>query len=335
MKHHFGDFLDRDGDYWTVVPNRERYSYVIGDVPPGSKEITIVTIGGNDESWEKVSTFPNLEELTLHEPTKLQLEAVSDLKILKRLRITHARPTDLSFLKSSLNIEELVLEYVSGFSDLSPLKYLKKLRSLHLENLRRVSDFSGLIGLESLKYLRIDGTLDWKQPIEDFEFLRGLPNLEVLSFGQIINKSPYPALLPVRDLKNLKRIKLVWNMLAPEEYALMEVALPEVAGADWGPYRRFAYSLLPIPQNDIRAHLPEDVIKLNHPEITINYKGERRLNDPANEWYEFTGKKAGRVKCSNPTSKAKCDEYEKKYNLMKNEARRIISSSEHDGSKNL
>ena len=335
MKHHFGDLLDRDGGYWTVVPNRDRYVYEIGDVPAGSKEITIVTIGSSDESWERVLTFPNLEELTLHEPTKLQLEAISNLKELKRLRITHARPTNLNFIKSLINIEELVLEYVSGFSDLSPLKSLKMLRSLHLENLRRVSDFGGLVGMENLKYLHIDGTLDWKQPIEDFEFLKGLSNLEVLSFGQIINKSPYPALLPVAGLKRLKRIKLVWSMLAAEEYALMEVALPDVAGADWGPYRRFAYSSLPIPQNDIRAHLPEDVIKLNHPEITINYKGERRLNDPANEWYEFTGKKSGRVKCNSPSAKVKCDEYETKYNLMKDEARRIISNSDYASATNL
>lgn len=328
MKHHFGDLLDRDGDYWTVVPNRERYAYAIGDVPPGSEAITIVTIGGSDESWERVFTFPNLEELTLHEPTKLQLEAASNLTALKRLRIAHARPKDINFIANLVNVEELILEYVSGFSDLSPLKSLKKLRSLHLENLRRVDDFDGLSGIESLKYLRIDGTLDWKQPISDFEFLKGLPNLEVLSFGQVINKAPYPALFPVVGLKKLKRIKLVWNMLAAEEYALMEVALAGVAGADWGPFRRFAYSSLPIPQNDIRAHLSEDAIKLNHPEITINYKGERRINDPANEWYEFTGKMAGRVKCNSPRSKEKCDEYEKKYNLMKDEARRLISNTE-------
>lgn len=325
MKHHFGDLLDRDGDYWTIVPNRERYAYAIGDVPPGSEAITIVTIGSNDESWDRVFTFPNLEELTLHEPTKLQLEAISNLTKIERLRIAHARPTDINFIASLVNVEELVFEYVSGFSDLSPLKSLKKLRSLHLENLRRVGDFGGLSGIESLKYLRIDGTLDWKQPISDFDFLKGLPNLEVLSFGQVITKASYPALFPVVGLKKLKRIKLVWNMLDAEEYALMEVALNGVAGADWGPFRRFAYSSIPIPNNDIRAHLSEDAIKLNHPEITINYKGERRISDPDNEWYEFTGKKAGRVKCNSPRSKEKCDEYEKKYNLMKEEAKRLIS----------
>lgn len=291
MKHHFGDFLDRDGDYWTLVPNSERYAYTIGDVLAGNKNITIVTIGRDDENWERVFTLPNLEELTLHEPTKEQLQSISKLTALKRLRITHARPKTIDFIHTLVNIEELVLEYVSGFSDLAPLQSLKKLRSLHMENLRRVKEFDGLAGMESLRYLRIDGTLDWKQPISDFEFLKGLANLEVLSFGQVINKSPYPALLPVLALKKLKKIKIVWNMLAAEEYALMEVALPNVEGADWGPFTRF------------------------------------KLASDAGEWFEFTGKMAGRAKCSNSKSKEKCDEYEKKYQSMKEEAYRVIANT--------
>ena len=33
MRHHFADFLDRDGGYWTMVPNRERYAHGIDDMP--------------------------------------------------------------------------------------------------------------------------------------------------------------------------------------------------------------------------------------------------------------------------------------------------------------
>ena len=134
-------------------------------------------------------------------------------------------------------------------------------------------------------------TLDWKQPIADFEFLRGLPNLEVLSFGQIINKTPYPALLPALALKKLKRLKLTWNMLAAEEYALLEVGLHDVEGANWGPYTRFEYS-----------------------------SGE--------EWFEFTGKGAGRAKCGHANSEHKCAEYTVRYEQMKAEAKKAISNSQ-------
>lgn len=160
MKHHFGDFLDREGDYWTVVPNRERYAYRIGSVPAGDEQVTIATISSDDSLWRNVFTFPNLEELTLHSPTHEQLQAITKLSGLKRLRITHARPREITFISPLSQIEELVLEYVSGFSDLSPLRSLPKLKSLHLENLRRVTDFRGLSGLACLRYLGIDGTLD-------------------------------------------------------------------------------------------------------------------------------------------------------------------------------
>jgi retron-type reverse transcriptase len=220
MKHHFGDLLDRDGDYWTIIPNRDRYAYSIGEIPSGSKEITIVTIGKNDENWERILTPPNLEEVTLHEPNKDQLKKISQLTNVSRLRIAHARPKDIESLSPLINVEELVMEYVSGFSDLSPLRSLKKLKSLHLENLRKVYDFIGLMGIESLRYLRIDGALDWKQPISNFEFLKGLPNLEVLSFGQVINKTEYPAFLPALSLKKLKKIKMSFNMFPAKEYAL-------------------------------------------------------------------------------------------------------------------
>lgn len=324
MKHHFGDLLDRDGDYWTVIPNRERYIYSIGEITPGSKEITIVTIGKDEANWERIFTLPNIEEVTLHEPSKQQLEKIVQLTLLKRLRITHTRPGNIEFISSLVNIEELVLEYVSGFSDLSPLKKLPKLKSLHLENLRRVKDFSGLMGINSLRYLRIDGTLDWKQPISDFEFLEGLPSLEVLSLGQVINKTDYPAFFPILSLKNLKKIKMSHSMFNVKEYALMSVGLKEVQGANWEPYYRYTYSSIPLPKDDIRFHLPDKIIRKNHPEVTITYTGERTIKNPDDEWFEFTGKGAGRVKCGSPSSKSRCDEYASIFESMKQEAREMI-----------
>lgn len=324
VKHHFADMLDRDGDYWTIIPNRERYAYVIGDVPPGSKEVTIVTIGKNDEHWQRALTLPNLDELTLHEPTNEQLKAIAVLRSVKRLRITHAHPKTLDFIQAMGAVEELVLEYVSGFTDLSPLRALKHLRALHLENLRRVSDFGGLAGVESLRYLAVYGTLDWKQPIADFEFLRGLPSLEVLGMFQVITKRPYPALLPALDLENLKMLHVSGSEFVTEEYALLEEGLPGVQGANWGPFRTWTYAYLDLPANDIRARLPAEVIRAKHPEVLISYDGRRRVEDPASRWFEATGKGAGRVKCHSPAAEAKCREYVERYAAMKAAARTLI-----------
>jgi len=176
---------------------------------------------------------PNLEELTLHDPSKEQVQDLQRLAQIKRLRITFFRAKDIEFVGSLCNLEEVIFEYVSGFSDLSPLNKLGKLKSLHLENLRRISNFDGLKGLSSLKYLHIDGTLDWNQPIENFEFLKGLPNLEVFSLRFVVTKAEFPALLPMLHLRKLQKIKIGRATFKTNEYAFLEAAMPEVEGCSW------------------------------------------------------------------------------------------------------
>lgn len=288
MKHHWGDFLDRDGNYWTIVPNRERYSSRLDDA---NEESSILTMYGTDIGYERIRDFPGLEELTLHEPSREQLYLLSDLVQLRRLRITHARPKDLKFIEPLANVEQLVLEYVSGFSDLSPLSRLSKLRALHAENLRRVTDFAGLSGLNSLKFLSIYGTLDWKQPIANFEFVSGLPNLEVLSMWQVINETAFPATLPVLSLKRLRKIKMSWSVLPAEEYALLEAGMPHVEGADWGPFTEFKR-----PEGDV--------------------------------WYEFTGKGSGAVKRGSKNAETRCAQFAEKYSHMKERAAPLIGAAQ-------
>src|SRR5205823_3862952 len=106
---------------------------------------------------------------------------------------THARPKTIEFISSMSELEELVLEYVSGFNDLSALGRLKHLRAVHMENLRGVSDFSGLAGATNLKYLAIYGTADWQQPIDSFEFLRDLPHLELFALWEVKCRAGFPA----------------------------------------------------------------------------------------------------------------------------------------------
>ena len=285
MKHHFADLLDRKGNYWSMVSNIERYDYSADQEILEKASVRVVTINKNDKCWKQLFDLKNLEELTLHEPSKEQVESVKQLNQLVRLRISHVRTPDIDFLSYLPNVEELVLEYVSGFSDLAPLRKLKKLKSLHLENLRKVSSFEGLMGIDSLKYLRIDGTLDWNQPIADFNFLAGLPNLEVFSLGFVVNRSSFPAFLPILKLKNLKRIKIGRATFDTHEYAFLETALPNVEGSSW--------------------------------DLCWKY----------NDNFEFLGKRAGRVKCTNPNATNKCEEFTQAYKQMKMEVESIIKTT--------
>jgi hypothetical protein len=288
MKHHFSDLLDRTGDYWTTIPNRERFAFIADFGISNKEDVKILTIGKHQEPehWEQVFDCPNLEELTLHAPSKEQIQSIRRLTRLKRIRITFFRTNDIEFIGDLANLEEVILEYVSGFSDLEPLQKLTKLKSLHLENLRRVSNFDGLKGIDSLRYLHIDGTLDWNQPIENFTFLEGLPNLEIIAFGFVINKTEYPAFLPVLKLKKLRKIKIGGATFNTKEYAFLQTALPDVfcdfGGCPW----------------------------------TACY----RMGD----YMEFIGKGAGRVRLDNPKATEKIAAFQARYEEYKKEAEQVI-----------
>lgn len=286
MKHHFGDFLNRTGDYWTTVPNRERFAFIADFGIENKDDVKILTISKHQkqEHWEQVFECLNLEELTLHDPSKEQVQAVRELTKLKRIRVTFFRATDIEFLGDLTNLEEVILEYVSGFSDLTPLFKLTKLKSLHFENLRRVSNFNGLRGLDSLRYLHIDGTPDWNQPIENFDFLKGLPNLEVFSLGFISNKTKFPIFLPILHLKKLKKIKIGRATFKTIEYAFLQTAIPNVEGCSW--------------------------------DLCWDYQDN----------FEFLGKRAGFVKKNNPIVKDRCDEFIRTFEEMKMESETIIKS---------
>jgi hypothetical protein len=331
MKHHFGDFLYRDGGHWNFVPNVERYRHRIGDTAEGDPEVKLLTFGKDEDNWRRALTLPNLEELTLHEPSPDQLRGVGALRSLRRLRITHARPKDIEFIASMTALEEVILEYVSGFSDLSPLARLPRLRSLYLENLRRVSSFGCLAGANHLEYLGVRGTLDWNQPIDDFEFLRGTPRLEYLGFSFIKCKAPFPAALPFAGLRELERLHLIWNELATAEYALIEECLPGIEGARWGAFSRFAPTYLDLPKSDPRHDLPLAELQAKHPEVLAHPGAPRRIPDPNDEWFEFTGRGAGRVKCISANAAAKCAEKTAAYEVLKRRAREILSTDVESG----
>lgn len=286
MKHHFGDFLDRTGDYWTTIPNREKFAFIADFEIKNRDEVKILTISKHQEKehWEQIFSCQNLEELTMHDPSKEQIHAIRKLTKLKRIRVTFFRANDIEFLGDLINLEEVILEYVSGFSDLTPLLKLTKLKSLHFENLRRISNFDGLRGLNSLRYLHLDGTLDWNQPIENFEFLKGLPNLEVFSLGFVINKTDFPAFLPILHLNKLKKIKIGRATFKTNEYAFLQVAIPNVEGCTW--------------------------------DLCWDYLDN----------FEFLGKRAGFVKKNNPIAKDRCEEFIKTFEEMKNESETIIKS---------
>jgi len=279
VKHHFGDMLDRSGGHWTILPNAERYAYQMPEWTSGQKLVSIATISNGDENWELIGTFPNLEELTLHSPSHEQIAFVSQLWHLKRLRITHARPKDINFISRLQNLEEVILEYVSGFDDLSPLGDLHKLRALHIENLRRVSDFSGLKGATGLKYLGLYGTVDWSQPVESFDFLSSLKCLEYLRLHFLKAPKEGQPLASLTQLPNLRKLDISMNMFPLEIFAWIEAKLASIEGTKRPAFVKFGGENEEIRARDIRFRMPLEEFN-QFPNLFVGQDGKRYQRIP-------------------------------------------------------
>lgn len=289
MKHHFADFLDRTGDYWTTIPNRERFAFIANFEIANKDEVKILTISKTQDkvNWEQIFYCPNLEELTLHDPTKEQVQAIRKLINIKRLRITFFRATDIEFIGDLLNLEELIFEYVSGFSDLTPLQKLKKLKSVYFENLRKVTDFGGLAGIESLRYIYINGTLDWNQPVENFDFLSDLPNLEIidLGFGVKIANTTFPIFKSLIKNTKIKKLRIGRAFCSLEDYAFVEVLLGK-----------------------------ENIVYSDNKPVELFYEYDGRI--------EFLGK--GMRSISSKNSNEKCEKISQEYEKMKIKAKEYL-----------
>jgi len=274
MKHHFGDMLDRSGRHWNFVPNAQRYAFHVPEWTSGQKLISVATISSEDSNWEMLSTFPNLEELTLHSPSNEQIALVSTIWRLKRLHITHARPKNLEFVARLQNLEEVILEYVSGFNDLSPLGELSGLKALHIENVRRVSDFSGLSNSRKLAYLSIDGTMDWAQPVEEFNFLGSLESLEYLRLMNVRSPKTSQPLSSLAGLKNFSKIIIGMSTFHLEVFAWLEAKIPYVEGAVRPPFVKFGGEDREIHSRDERFRMPIEQFN-SYPDLFLGKDGKR------------------------------------------------------------
>ncbi|PWN65986.1 leucine-rich repeat domain-containing protein [Chryseobacterium oncorhynchi] len=266
--------LGKMDDYWEMISTHHTPSYSVNKETFDNKTVKVLTLSKHHQNWKLIFECPNLEEINLDQPSKEQVQAMDELTSLKRLIIKNFRTNNIEFVNTLVNVEEVALEYVSGFSDLSPLQNLLKLKSLHLENLRKVCSFDGLRRIKTLKYLHIDGTLDWKQPVENFSFLEELPELEILSLMNIVNKTPFPAFLSVLKLKNMLGIRIPMQMLDTAEYAFLDSAKPHVKKGfedrtSWPLYINKDY----VDQGYVSLlGKGEGRIKLNHPEASEKLK---------------------------------------------------------------
>ena len=319
MKHHFADFLNRDHGHWKIVPNRERWKYGYADLKDAPTDVSILSISKDVTNWERISEFKNLEELTLHEPSKEQVRSLNEIHSVKRLRISHFRPKNLDFLKNQKGIEELILEYISGFDDLTPISRLPQLKSLHLENLRRVRDFSPLSAAPALRYLHIDGTLDWDQPIHSLDFLQTLEHLEYFGIGFVKLLGEFPVFAGLLQLKHIKQVRLGYGRTTLDNYAYFHAKAPQIEGAVQEPFRFFEGENRLISENDYRAKMDEKRF-LSLDQTSISDDGSRYYYGAPHAFLLGRGDRDLRGKAENIL--AKCEAYKLRYETLLEKFRR-------------
>lgn len=325
MKHHFADLLEEFPQYWTLTPNRERWTCHFADLAAAPENTRKLTMTRDDKNWRRLRELPQLTELTLHEPGPDQLAALTHLHGLSALRISHARPKNLAMIEGLTALRELALEYVSGVDDLQPIGQLPALTALHLENLRRVADFSGLGLSRSLRYLAIYGTLDWNQPIESFEFLRGMENLECLRLGFGVRVPADPSMFDsLLQLKKLTRLEIGMGTLPLEGYAWLEAKLPHVEGTIRPAFVRTGGDARRLSADDYRARMPLDEFqdlaeqckKTPHTaaQFFVGEDGKRYEQRPFGAM--LLGKGQRDIHGTDARVTEKCAEYEKAYRVL-------------------
>lgn len=166
-------FYGRDHGYWSFL-QEARYCDDFAECPPDTK---IISLRRDDQSWRRLSSFEDLEEVTAVSPSRDQLEMLLSLP-LKRLRLWNVRKTEMAGIGGMQALEELALFNVHGVTSLAEVASLKKLRALSIENSRSLTDFSPLADAAGLKCLCICGALEKSQKVDDFSFLSEMAALE-------------------------------------------------------------------------------------------------------------------------------------------------------------
>ena len=226
MKHHWADFLMRDLGHWNFTENRHRWSSYFDDLENVPANAETVTINSDTKNWKHLPALTSVDELTLHEAKREHLQSIKLPPNIKRLRITHARPQDINFIAEADQIEELILEYVSGFNDLTPITHLPNLRAVHFENLRGMRDYSPLGKAPKLQNVSIYGTTDWYQPVNDFSFVNKLKCLEHLGIVCVKGEQPLNTLTTLSTHKHLKSLSVQSTVFTLEEFAWLFAATP-------------------------------------------------------------------------------------------------------------
>ena len=166
------------------------------------------------------------------------LQALSELKNLRKLSIVNSAISDISALAGLTSLEHLILDY-NQISDISPLAGLTSLYELSLWN-NQIGDVSPLADLTSLHYLHLSNNqISDISPLARLTSLRTIsmsdnmiPDISVLAnFKEldrlIMENNQITSVAPLQGLKNLSCVYASGNPLT-DAYILQDMDIAEL-----------------------------------------------------------------------------------------------------------
>ena len=148
------------------------------------------------------------------------------------------------------------------------------MKALHIENVRRVSDFSGVKNAQRLRYLSIDGTFDWAQPVDSFDFLGTLAQLEFLRLMNVRPPKIAQPLISLLGLKRLSKIAFGMSTFPLEVFAWLQANIPNVEGAVRPAFVKFGGENREISTRDVRFRMPIEEFN-GYPNLFVGEDGKR------------------------------------------------------------
>jgi hypothetical protein len=269
----FMDRLDRTMGHWTLSANAQRWEDHVDDLTQISDDAAALTITRQTKNWKRLLQLENLVELTLENPDQRQLDTLSNLPWLRRLRISRTRTKSLEVLECLPSLEELVVEHASGLSSVEDIGKIANLRSLHLQNLKNVTHFSGLTPLKQLRYLGFSGTLDHRQRISGFDFFAGLKSLEFLRIVSSKVAETQHIKSQFTNLVGLKKVYFASDLFELDFFAWFQASFPHVDGSKQAPFDRYGGKRKKVSTSDFINSLPVDQVRQQYPGIEIDADG--------------------------------------------------------------
>jgi hypothetical protein len=134
---------------------------------------------------------------------------------------------DLTVLSGMKNLSTLELGGASALTSVEPLSKLSALRTLHIEGCRRLLDFGAIGELAQLEELVVwDGFNGPRLHANSLDFVRGLTNLNLLSFSPIVDSLDFS---PVLQLQTVKRVRVATVRGMTPSATELERAVPGIA----------------------------------------------------------------------------------------------------------